>query len=76
MLAVKLCDIDPRRKKQTRRAGNVEETTQMKTKQKRWMKSVLATSLTELPEMPFRRGHRPTVAARLTSYARCQLRRA
>ncbi len=48
----------------------------MKTKQKRWMKSVLTTSLTELPEMPFRRGHRPTAAARLTSHAPRQLRRA
>ncbi|MDX1786285.1 MAG: hypothetical protein R3210_09165 [Roseovarius sp.] len=48
----------------------------MKPKQSRWMKSVLATSLTELPDMPFRRGHRANIAARLTGYAACRLRRA
>ncbi|UXX82147.1 hypothetical protein [Roseovarius pelagicus] len=48
----------------------------MKMKQKRWMKSVLATSRTELPQMPFRRGNRQNVAIRMCDDAPNQLRRA
>lgn len=48
----------------------------MKTKQKRWMKSVLATSQTDLPALPFRRSHRRKVAIRLEEYTQCHLRSA
>lgn len=36
----------------------------MHTKQKRWMKSVIAAAKADTPALPFQRGHRKSLVAR------------